>query len=90
MRDAICLDRCCDGAEMEEIRLSLRAGDIDRLVIVGCSGRRRDSQLYIGDDQLVLLLSEKQKEEIERNDMSYEGTRIGIEVSTRTIQYVPY
>ena len=39
VRDAICLDRCCDGAEMEEIRLSLRAGDIDRLVIVGCSGR---------------------------------------------------
>jgi heterodisulfide reductase subunit A-like polyferredoxin len=39
VRDIICFERGCDGPEMGEISLSLKAGDIDRFIIVGCSAR---------------------------------------------------
>lgn len=39
VRDVIYFDRCCNEPQQGEIRLSLMAGDIDRFVIVGCSGR---------------------------------------------------
>ncbi len=39
VRDVICSDRCCGGPSLGDIKLSLKAGDIDRFIIVGCSAR---------------------------------------------------
>jgi heterodisulfide reductase subunit A-like polyferredoxin len=39
VRDITSFDRGCGAPEMEEIRLSLKAGDIDRIIVVGCSAR---------------------------------------------------
>ena len=39
VRDVLCPDRCCEEPAMGEIKLSLMAGDIDRLVVAGCSAR---------------------------------------------------
>ena len=39
VRDVICFERGCDVSAMDEIALSLKAGDIDRLVVSGCSSR---------------------------------------------------
>ncbi len=44
VRDVICSDRCCDGAAMGDIKLSLVAGDIDRFIILGCSARTAPEQ----------------------------------------------
>jgi heterodisulfide reductase subunit A-like polyferredoxin len=39
VRDIACFDRCCEGPALDEIKLSLMAGDIDRFVVVGCGAR---------------------------------------------------
>jgi heterodisulfide reductase subunit A2 len=44
VRDVICFDRVCGAPEMEEIRLSLKAGDIDRIILVGCNARTASDQ----------------------------------------------
>ena len=45
VRDVACFERCCEGAALEEIKLSLMAGDIDRFVVVGCSSRTAPERL---------------------------------------------
>ena len=39
VRGVLCTDRCCEEPAMGEIKLSLMTGEIDRLIVAGCSVR---------------------------------------------------